>query len=92
MSPLAVFFSGFALASLDLLGLWAFARSLGRTRSGLATALLLFFLVGKFGLLALAIRWISKQPGFEAKALLVGLLLPFIAFVALEFKRAFKKN
>jgi hypothetical protein len=92
MSPIIFFAAGLALAVLDLLGLWAFVRSLmGNPRPWLK-ALLFVFVIGKFGVLAVCIRWLSRQNGFNSKALLLGLLLPFVFFMAFELKRQFLRS
>ena len=43
---MSFFFAGLVLASLDLLGLWALTRSLGRATQAWLKTLLLLFLLG----------------------------------------------
>lgn len=80
MSSLGTFLAAFALAGLDLLVLALAVKKLGQ-RSSKAVLLLLGLLVAlKLGLLVLGVAWMSRQPWFERKALLVGLLVPFALF------------
>lgn len=79
--------TGAALAGLDLLGLSWFAKSLGKQATGLARGLMLLFLFGKFGVLALAILAVKNRAWFELYWFAGGLGLPFLAFFILESKK-----
>jgi hypothetical protein len=83
---------GFALAALDLWGLSALTAALGKKQEGWLKLLLLAFVMGHFGVLALAIWWISRQSYFNAPALAAGLFIPFAGIVFLEFRRRAKQK
>lgn len=78
---------GFTLASLDLWGLNALTRALGKKQEAWLKLLLLAFVMSHFGLLAAALWWLSKQPYFNALATAAGLFIPFAFLVIREWRR-----
>ena len=75
------------LASLDLWALSTMVRGLGKNQATWLKSLLMIFVVGHFGILALALWWLSGRAFFNAPAIAIGLLVPFIAMAALEWCR-----
>jgi hypothetical protein len=81
---MANLFFGALLAGLDLWGLRIFASSIGRKTSTLKKALLVVFLMGKFGLLAGAILLLRDRPWFSPAWFAAGLGVPFVMYLFKE--------
>jgi hypothetical protein len=77
---LTSFFAAFVLAALDLAVLALAVQKLGQAK-GKGLVLLALAVMLKLAILVAGLHWISLQPWFERKALLLGLLAPFFFFV-----------
>jgi hypothetical protein len=81
MSPsLSSFLAAFALAALDLIVLALAVQKLGQAKTK-GLVLLALAVMLKLAVLVAGVRWISLQPWFDRKAVLLGLLAPFFFFV-----------
>ena len=82
MNALLSFSAASALALLDLGALRLAVSRLGRRGapgSGLGLALAVPL---KLAVLALGLAWISRQPWYDRRAMIAGLLAPFALFIA----------
>lgn len=87
MNPLVSFLAASGLAALDL-GILALAtRRLGAKPGKaelIALALGLFF---KLALLVVGVAWLTKQGWIDKRAMLAGLLAPFVLFIVWQALR-----
>ena len=81
MSSLLTFVLASLLAGLDLFLLALATKRLGRGGSK-ETVLLALGVAIKMAILVAGAVWISRQPWYDRKALLAGLVAPFLLFIA----------
>ena len=87
MNPLVSFLAASSLAALDL-GILALAtRRLGAKPGKAETTLLALGVIFKLALLVVGVAWLTKQPWIDKRALLAGLLAPFVLFIAWQALR-----
>jgi hypothetical protein len=77
---LTSFLAAFALAAVDLAVLALAVQKLGQAKTK-GLVLLALAVMLKLAVLVAGVRWISLQPWFDRKAVLLGLLAPFFFFV-----------
>ena len=87
MNPILSFVAASALAGLDL-GILALAtKKLGGAPSKAALAGLSLAVMLKLAVLVAGAAWMSRQPWNDKRAMLAGLLAPFLIFIAWQALR-----
>ncbi len=81
MHSLATFLASSLLAAADLWLLALATKRLGRKAGPTQTVLLGLAVALKLIVLVVGAVWISRQPWFDRKALVAGLMAPFALFV-----------
>lgn len=87
MNPLVSFLAASSLAALDL-GILALAtRRLGAKPGKAETLALGLGVILKLAVLVAGVAWLSKQVWIDKRAMLVGLLAPFVLFIVWQALR-----